>query len=88
MELVTQALVSIMAIMAIVVGLSAAAYWIVAFYAMHGREKEKELPRVSVPGDIQEVFSGVPAALIIFFILIGISLISYVIAVWQYGVSY
>lgn len=88
MELATQELVDIIAVMAIVVGLIVAVYWIIAFYAITNREKEKEKPHVSVPGNIQESFSPIPVALILFFLLIGVSMIGYVIAVWQYGVSY
>jgi hypothetical protein len=76
------------AIAAIIVGLSVAGWWIIAMYWLHGREIESKLNRVELPDGLQEAFTGIPAALRVFYAFIVLSLIGYVLYVWLGGVTY
>lgn len=87
MELFTT-LVNLIAWAAIAVGLLIGAWYVIGLYWVHGRREEGELPEISLPGHIHEVFTGIPAALVIFYIFIAISSISYVAYIWLRGISY
>jgi|GEM_PF-1759724 len=88
MELVVPFLVYIIAILAIVSGLGLVIWWIIGLYWMHSRGKEHELQEVTVPANIKEKFTGIPLVLIILMIFTGITMVTYVLTVWQTGVSY
>jgi hypothetical protein len=79
---------NIIAIAAMVAGLLVGGWWVVSLYWLHSRREEKELPEIELPGHIHEVFFGVPPAMIIFLVFIGVSLISYVLYIWLAGVRY
>ena len=88
MELVSPWLTNAIAVIAIVTGLVGTAWWIIGLYGMHNRKEEKELPEIELPAHLHEVMSGVPLALVLFYIFTGITLIAYVVSVWIAGVSY
>ncbi len=88
MELVSPSLVSIIAFLAISAGLLLTAWWIAALYAAHDRKEEKEMPEIELPGHLHEKHTGVPAALVAYFIFSAVAMAAYVIAVWVGGVSY
>ncbi len=88
MELVVKPLVNLIAYIAISAGILLALWWIVGLYAVHSRKKEHELPHVDLPGHLHEIETGIPPVLIIFFILFAIAMVSYVLCVWAFGVSY
>jgi len=79
---------NIIAIAAMIAGLLVGGWWVVSLYWLHSRKEEKELEEIELPGHIHESMSGVPPALIIFLIFIGVSLISYVLYTWLAGVRY
>ena len=88
MELISPPLVNIIAVMAIVSGLLLALWWYVAVYRMHSRRAERELPQLQMPARIRESPSGPPTVLVVFYIFTAVAMISYVICVWAFGVSY
>ncbi len=77
-----------MAILAALVGLVIAAWWIVGLYWMHTRDVENKLPHVDLPADLHEVLTGIPLALTIFYIFTALSLVGYVLYIWTSGVAY
>ena len=88
MELVSQGLTNIIAIVAIIAGILLAVWWLVGLYAVQSRKQEHELPEVDLPADLHETISGVPTFLWIFILLTGVTLVAYVLSVWITGVSY
>ncbi|HEX2951428.1 MAG TPA: hypothetical protein VHV83_17935 [Armatimonadota bacterium] len=88
MELVSPSLVNIIALLAISTGLVVTAWWVIALYGVHSRKDEKELPEIDLPAHLHEILSGIPPALMAFYIFTGITLVAYVISVWVAGVSY
>jgi hypothetical protein len=55
---------------------------------VHSRKVEEELPEIELPAHLHEVFTGVPAALIIFYAFIAASLVVYVLYIWLGGITY
>ncbi|MCC6443280.1 MAG: hypothetical protein IT210_07465 [Armatimonadetes bacterium] len=88
MELVSPLLANTMVLLAIIAGLAGAAWWIIALYWVHSREKEAKLRFIKLPEGLQETISGIPWGLILFYIFIAVSLIGYVIYVCVEGVTY
>ena len=88
MELITEGLVNIVAVLAMVAGLALAGWWAVGLIAIHSREVESELPQVEAADGISEKITGVPRVLVIFLFFTGTAMVGYVIAVWLTGVSY
>lgn len=88
MELVSPLLVNLMAVVAIISGLSIAVYLIIGLYWMHTRDAENRLPRVDLPADLHEVLTGIPLVLTIFYIFTALSLVGYVLYIWKGGITY
>lgn len=88
MELVNPLLVNLMAIAAIAAGLALAAWWIAGLYWMQSRQDEEKLRQIKFPAELREAASGIPAALVIFYVFMGLTLIGYVLYAWLGGVTY
>ena len=88
MELVSPIFVNTIAVLAMIGGVALAAWLIIAFYAVHSRKAEHELPEVELPGHIHEVAAGVPLAIILLIIFMAISMVSYVLYIWLGGITY
>jgi len=80
--------VNMIAVVAILVGLGLAGWWIIGLYGIHSRREEHELPEVDLPGHMHEVVSGVPPVLWLFYALMFATLVLYVLYIWLGGVSY
>lgn len=88
MELVTQGLVNIIAILGIIIGAAFAVWWAVGLLSIHSREAEAELPELKAPARLDEKLAGVPAVLVILIVFTGITMVAYVLSCWLTGVSY
>jgi hypothetical protein len=88
MELITESLVNIIAVLAIIAGLAFAGWWAVGLFAVHSREAEAELPEMDAPDGIKEKFAGVPRVLVIFLACTAVAMVAYVLSSWLTGVSY
>lgn len=77
-----------MALAAIIAGIAMTAWWVIGLYWIHSREVEEELPKVGFVQGIQEVLTGAPLALMIFFAFMFLSMVGYVLYIWQGGISY
>lgn len=88
MELVSEGLTNILAILSFLIGAAFAGWWAIGYLAVRSRESETHLPEIDVPGDIKENFTGIPPVLTVFLIFSGITMVAYVLAVWLTGVSY
>jgi len=80
--------VNLIAITAIIGGLTLGVWWTIALYLVHSRKEEKELPEIELPARLHEVFTGIPPALILFYVFIGLSMILYVLYIWLGRVVY
>jgi hypothetical protein len=80
--------VNIIAVIAMITGLSIAAWWLIGLYWIHSRKHEQELPEIELPANLHEVFTGVPPVLIVFYAFIALSLVSYVLYIWLGGITY
>lgn len=81
-------LANLLAVAAILGGLALGAWWIIGLYWVHSRKQEEELPEVELPERLREIFTGIPAVLVIFYIFIGVSMLGYVVYVWLGGIRY
>lgn len=88
MELVSPLLVNAIAVIAIVVGLMLAAWFVVALYGVYSREREPEMPTIDLPAQLREVLTGLPPAMIIFGVFIAVSLVGYVLYIRLGGITY
>lgn len=88
MELVVTPLVNVIAILAMATGVGLTAWWLVGLHGIKSRSKEHELPHVELPAHIHEVETGIPPVLVIFYVVLGVSMIAYVLSVWAFGVTY
>ena len=88
MELISPLYMNIMAMAAILLGLALTAWWIVGLISVRSRDKDDDLPKETFGSDIQEVITGIPAVLKIFFTFMVLTMIGYVLYIWLGGVSY
>jgi hypothetical protein len=88
MELVSPALVNWLAVAAMVVGTAVAAWFALGLYGVRNRKEETELAEAELPGHSHEVMSGIPPVLVAFFIVMGASLLFYILFVWLGGITY
>lgn len=88
MELVVEGLVNIIAVLAMVVGLALTGWWAMGLLSVHSREQEEQLPSLQAPAGIEEKLTGIPPVLTTFFVLIGVSLLGYILAIWLTGATY
>lgn len=79
---------NIIVVLAIITGLAVGIWWIISLYFMHTRKSEDDLPEVELPGDLHEVVAGIPAALVVFYAFILVSLVGYVVYIWLGGITY
>ena len=87
MEL-SKPLMNLIVWLTVIAGLAIGAWYLIGLYWMHSRREEKELTEVDLPGDLHEVFSGVPPAMTIAYVFVFIFGIAYVIYIWQGGITY
>jgi hypothetical protein len=80
--------VNIIAVVAIVTGVALAAWWVVSLYSVRSRQEEADLQEIDLPGHIHETLSGVPSALIAFYVMIGVVMILYVLYILFGGITY
>lgn len=81
-------LANLMAVVAAIAGAALAVWWVVGLYWYRSRAEEKEMPEIELPGNLHEVFVGVPAVVIVFLVFTAISLVAYVLYIWLGGISY
>ncbi|MCE5199994.1 MAG: hypothetical protein ABFD54_08445 [Armatimonadota bacterium] len=87
MELII-GLVNTIAVLAIIAGLALAGWWHIGLHWVHTRRQEEELPEVSLPANLHERFTGIPAVLVIFYIWCGLWMFGYILYTWLGGVTY
>jgi TRAP-type C4-dicarboxylate transport system permease small subunit len=88
LELVGQEYFNIVALIAMVAGLAIAGWLVVALYSMSSREKEDASPTLDMPDGLQEGNAGTPPALILFYAMVVVVMVTYVLYNWLGGVSY
>lgn len=69
-------------------GLVAAAWWIIGLYWMHSRAVGSKLPHVSLPADLHGAPAGISWALMVFYVFTALSLVGYLLYVWQRNAAY
>jgi hypothetical protein len=81
-------LTNLVAVASIILGLGVGIWLLMSLFWIHSKRQEHELPEVDLPANIHEVFTGVPPALVVFYIFIMVTGIGYVAYIWLRGISY
>ena len=88
MELVAPGLTTIIAVLAMLVGVAFSGWWAIGLLRIRSREEEHKGLEIEAPAGLREKLNGVPPVLIIFIVFVVVAMIGYILAVWLTEVTY